>query len=162
MLKPMRWAIPLLTLFLAAPGLAQQPGEWETLPLEEWDQGVPGTVVHMAVESYATNANAALAANELAIVRITRAVGTLAGGGARVTVAGSTVRAEYMRMYPVSPQGGLVGQQPRITGFRAATRILLHTDRPEELGRAIDAAVGAGANRILAVPVGPGRRLQAL
>jgi uncharacterized protein YggE len=152
----------LFAAFLAAPAAAQQDPLWELMPMDEWEQAVPGTVAHLAIETYATNANAALSANQVSVARITQAVRMLIGAGARVTVANSVVRAEYQRMYPVSPQGGLVGQQPRITGFRAATRIIVQTERPEELGRAIDAAVGAGANRLLAVPVGARGRFQAL
>jgi uncharacterized protein YggE len=118
-------------LALAAASIVEATGEGElNLPPDE-------AVLSLGVTSEARTAKEALDDNAKTMAAV---LGTLARAG----FTGPDVTTRTVTLTPVMeyPQGGA----PRIVGYRATNAVQVKTREPASIGRALDAAVGAGAN----------------
>jgi uncharacterized protein YggE len=139
---------------------AEQPGIWiadasgalqEVAParrsfLRTQDLGPGATRLVLSVETFAESATGALSAGRLAVARVRQAVSS-----SGVAVAGITSEVAYVE--PRYRQRILAGswETPRRLGFDAAHVITLTAGSAARLGEVIDAAMGAGATRVIDV-----------
>jgi uncharacterized protein YggE len=93
-----------------------------------------------AIETRAENAAAATSSNADLTSRAIAAVREAAGASAELSTERFRVSPEYTRPDRDQP--------PRISAYAAVNALVVVLDAPGEVGRVIDAAVGAGANRI--------------
>jgi uncharacterized protein YggE len=138
--------IPLVALLLA-PGLAsaQQTQEQpRTITVNasgtverEPEQGV----VLFAVESEAANARAAADANAQKMVQLVAALRRAGLSDRHIRTVSYELRPEYTR----ENRGE---EPPRITKYRAINMVQATVDTVTRMGAVIDAAIGAGANRV--------------
>lgn len=96
--------------------------------------------VTFAIETRADNAAAATSSNADLTAAAIAAVREVAGEAAELSTRRFRVSPEYTR-----PDRDL---PPQISGYAAVNALVVVLESPEEVGRVIDAAVGAGANRI--------------
>ena len=104
----------------------------------------PGSVeVVLAVETFSRTATGALSAAELAVRRVGSAI-------SRTGVASSGTTSELAYLEPRLQERILAGswEKPRQLGYDAAYVVTVRVDRTA-VGRVVDAAVGAGATRVL-------------
>ncbi len=96
----------------------------------------------LAVESEATSAQAAAQANADAMTRVLAAL-------RQKGFSGANVRTLSLQLDPVYTQGGPNSQEPpRISGYRASNMVRIVIDSIARVGGVVDAAIGAGANRV--------------
>jgi uncharacterized protein YggE len=154
---PGRILAPLGVLLLtaAAPLAAQQPasapaprtirvsatGEARAQP----DQAY----LDFAVETAATTAKAASEENAKLMDRVVRALVAAGVPRERIETRNFTVYPEY-----TSPTPGERQDEPRIRGYRTSNMVTARVDDLKRVGALIDAALGAGANRVDAVRFG--------
>lgn len=100
-------------------------------------------VLTIAVETVGATAEEALAQNA---TRADAVIGALTGLGIPredIRTASFGLTPEYAR-----PERGAEQQEPRIVGYRAFNMLRVEVDDAGEVGAVIDAAAGAGSNRI--------------
>ncbi len=97
-----------------------------------------------SVESRAETAAQAGAANATVQTRVIAALRALGLEADQISTVGYSVQPEYK----YDPNGG---GRPRIVGYVARNTVRAELRRIDQVGRAIDAALGAGANRIAGV-----------
>lgn len=95
-------------------------------------------VVRLGVESTARTARAATAANAEAMTAV---VDALEGLG----IPSSAIRTESISLSPRYARGD---GEPTLTGYQATNRVSVRVDTIDRLGRVVDAAIAAGANRV--------------
>jgi len=137
------------------------PAEGRTLSLAQPMAGAPDTVatvevsaqgevevdpdrtrIAFAVETAASTAEEAAGENARIMERVHEALRALDDGSLRIETFGYAVRPRYRRPDPERRE------PPEIAGYRALNQVRVTVDRTEALGTLIDAAIGAGANRI--------------
>jgi len=74
---------------------------------------------------------------------MTRVIASLRQAG----LAGSSVRTQSLRLQPTYAQGQN-REAPRIIGYRAMNQVQATIDDISRVGRIVDAAINAGANRV--------------
>lgn len=118
--------------------------------LRDQDEAAGAVQVTLAVETFATSATGALSAAQLAVTRVRSA---LAASG----IASSGVTSELAYLEPRLKHRILAGswERPHRLGFDAGYLVSIRGARPQLLGRAVDAAVGAGATRVLSLSTQP-------
>ena len=131
-------------IWIAAPGGELQrvePARRSFLrDAERW----PGSVeVVLTVETFSRTATGALSAGELAVRRVGGAI-------SRAGIASTGFSSEVAYVEPRLQQRILAGswEKPRQLGYDAAYVVTVRVDRTA-VGRVVDAAVGAGATRVL-------------
>lgn len=97
-----------------------------------------------AVETRARTAAEAAAGNATTQTRVIAALRALGLDADQVTTVGYNVQPEYR----YDPNGG---GRPQVVGYVARNTVRAEMRRVDQVGRAIDAALGAGANRIAGV-----------
>jgi uncharacterized protein YggE len=139
------------TLFLvaASQALAQtparQPGE-RTLAVTgtgEISAAPDLAVVHLAVETEATDAAGAAQRNAALAERVLQAVRAALGERGKAFTAGYSIHPEYEQ-----PRPDQQVHEPRIRGYRASNEVRVEVRDLARVGGVIDAAIGAGANRV--------------
>lgn len=156
-----RLLLSVLALAAAAPPAAAQNAFPHRDPSAGSDQWTgpdarlgSDTRLLLAVESTASNATGALAANRLDTERVRHALAGLRVPGTIIQPGETFMEVDYERQGPIAPRAGLWVQEPRVVGYRAVTVLVVHTSAPQRLGLLIDTAIGAGANRLLDVQGG--------
>lgn len=107
-------------------------------------------VLLLAVENRADSARQAAAQNAERTQAVLRALEGLGLSGDRVRTAGYRLEPIYVHPdRPPRPQGGQQEPEgPRLVGYRATNTVQVTVDSLPRVGAAIDAAIGAGANRV--------------
>ncbi|CAN5832632.1 hypothetical protein BH23GEM7_BH23GEM7_00070 [soil metagenome] len=150
-------ALPMATLCLlfAAPAASQQRGErapsgmmWIEMPQVQSATSA-GVRIHLAVETAATSARGAIAANDLARTRVLRVLATMGIAAVEVEEIGLTLLPEYAPR-EIVPGRTVRGTQPRTVGFLAVRRLSLYARDAAHAALLIDLAQGAGASLIAA------------
>jgi uncharacterized protein len=100
-------------------------------------------VVQLAVETLAPTAGEAMTGNAATMDRVLAALRRLGVPEARIR----TTRIELHPRYETRRDG----TPPAIVGYQAANQVMVELDDLDLVGRVIDAAVGAGANRVTGV-----------
>jgi len=141
----------LSLLALAAPLAAQQPttGEPRTIRVSATGEArAQPDEAHLdfAVETVATTARAAGEENARLMERVIRALVAAGVPRASIETRNYTVYPEYATPMPDERQ-----EQPRIRGYRTSNLVTARTQDLARVGALIDAALGAGANRVDAV-----------
>lgn len=95
-----------------------------------------------------------------AIEAIGKAINALALPGEKQVQTGSIDLAPIYDPQPMDPMGRPTGQ-PRLSGYRASSTLQIRTADAKSIGVIIDAATGAGANRIFGVSFGLKEALRA-
>lgn len=98
--------------------------------------------IRFAVERQAATAAQAVAANAAAMDEALSAVRQALGGAGTLETSGYGLSPVYRQ--PPRDQGG----EPTIVAYRAVNHVEVTVNRVDDVGRILDAAVGAGANRI--------------
>jgi uncharacterized protein len=108
---------------------------------------VPSDVarVSFAVETHAKEAGSASAANAQDMSRVIAALKQADLPGLRVETFGYQLNPEYSTSPPQDPNGR---QTREIVGYAAVNNIRVTLTEVQSVGRAVDAAIGAGANRV--------------
>jgi uncharacterized protein YggE len=101
-------------------------------------------VLQLAVETEAPQADAAARRNAEVTERVLAAIRPLVGEDGDVGTAGYSLYPEYEP--PPEPERQAEG--PRIRGYRASNEVRVELRDLARVGRVIDAAIGAGANRV--------------
>jgi uncharacterized protein YggE len=103
--------------------------------------------IAFAVESTGATAAAAAADNRTRAQRVSAAVGTLVGDAGRLVTTGYRLTPIYEPPdgEPRRPRPGL---EAKIIGYRASNEVLVELRALPRAGELIDAAIGAGANRV--------------
>lgn len=154
MFTMLRIAVVLLGLVVSAcssgmaPAAAQEPAPDAQRTL---DVSAQATVtrppdrarVRLAVETVARTARAATTGNAEAMSAVLDA---LEGLG----IAPSTVQTESVSLAPRYDRGD-ADQEPTIVGYQAMNRVSVPVDDVDRVGAVVDAAVSAGANRVLGI-----------
>jgi uncharacterized protein len=102
-------------------------------------------VVQVSVESHSESAGGAGADNRVKQERVIQAVKAVGVADAQVRTLGYRVSPEFAQ-----PDRG---KAPRITGYRAANTIQVEVRSVDNVGKVIDAALGAGATSIGSVGI---------
>ena len=152
MTKKLTPHLMLAALALATPAAAQQAmpaphpatirvdasGEARAVPDQAW--------VDLGMETSAPTARAATDQNARAMQRVVAAL--LQAGVARTDI--QTHDFNLFPDYAQPPQGG----DPVLRGYRATNVVTVHTDRTDQVGGLLDAALAAGANRANSIRFG--------
>jgi len=138
-------ALALLALVpaCATAQASQTPGSPPTIRVEgtaSVEREPDRAILVLAVESEGATAQAASQANA---DLMTRVIASLRQEG----LAGSSVRTQSLRLQPTYSQGQN-RETPRITGYRAMNQVQATIDDIGRVGRIVDAAINAGANRV--------------
>lgn len=157
-------AAPALVLGLSAPLGAQQqpnPENPRTLTISATatvDRAPDQAVILLAVESEGTTARAAASANS---TRMDKVVAALRAAQIPATSI-RTISYELQPQYADQVRG----QPMRIASYRAMNQVQVTLDAIDKVGPTIDAALGAGSNRVSQLTFGikdaAGARLEAL
>ncbi len=153
-----RFAAILLGLLVSAcssaavPATAQDPDPAPERPYRTVDVSADATVlrapdravVRLGVESTARTAQGATAANAEAMTAV---VDALEGAG----IPPAAIRTEAISLSPRYERGG---GEPTIIGYQASNRVSVRVAAIDRLGRVVDAAIGAGANRVEGIEFG--------
>jgi uncharacterized protein YggE len=100
--------------------------------------------IDLAVEAAAATAQAAGEQNARTMERVISALVAAGVPRAEIETRNYSVYPEYA---PPSPRD-TIERQPRILGYRASNMVSVRTQDLTRVGRLIDAALGAGANRV--------------
>lgn len=142
----MRKLLCILPLLAAAPAAAQVPAAEQPRTLtvnaigtieREPEQGV----VVLAVESEASNAQAAATANAQRMAQLNAAL-------RRANIPERSIRTISYELRPEYSREDRGQAAPRITGYRAINMVQVTVDEVARLGSIIDVAIGSGANRV--------------
>lgn len=98
-------------------------------------------VILLAVESEASTAQAASAANAEKMTQLVAALRRAGLSERQIRTQSYELRPEYARQ----DRGG---EPPRIAGYRAVNMVQVTVDTVSRIGPVIDAAIGSGANRV--------------
>jgi uncharacterized protein YggE len=142
----MRQLAVLGLVFLPFTAAAQQPPAEQPRTLSVTGVGTverepEKAVVTLAVESEASTARDASERNAELMVAVVAAV---RGAG----IPERDIRTISYQLVPVYGRPPQDGTPPRIAGYRAMNMVLVNVDSIGRVGRVIDAAIGAGANRV--------------
>lgn len=96
--------------------------------------------IHLAVETTAGTAQEATRGNARAMTSVADALEGL-------DIPSSSIRTESISLSPRYQRGQNV-EEPTIVGYHAANRISVRVDDLDRVGPVVDAAIGAGANRV--------------
>jgi uncharacterized protein YggE len=96
-------------------------------------------MLHIAVESQGQSAAAAASSNAAKQTKVIDAVKAAGVAAAQIRTSGYNVFPEYAHGE---------GRAPRITGYRATNTVQVEIRAIADVGKVIDAALGAGANNI--------------
>jgi uncharacterized protein len=100
-------------------------------------------VLGVAVETEAVQAAEAARRNAEITEKVLQAVRPLLGEGGKATTAGYSLYPHYE-----SPSPGRQGDAPTIRGYRASNEVRVELRDLARVGRVVDAAIAAGANRV--------------
>lgn len=100
-------------------------------------------VVELAVETLAETARAATAGNAEAMTAVLEALESLGIERADIQTRAVSLTPRYDRRTS--------DEEPAIVGYQAMNRVAVPVADVDRVGRVIDAAVGAGANRVLGI-----------
>ena len=151
-------ALPLLVLLLATafaagdasaqePGRGMMPGTIRVTATGESRAAPDRAWIDFGVETSAPTSEAAAADNAQRMERIMTAL-------TRAGVPRADIQTRDYSIYPdyAPPPNGQ--GEPRLRGYRVSNIVSVQTDRPEGVGSLIDAALGAGANRMHGIRFG--------
>jgi uncharacterized protein len=148
--------VALVTLAGAAGAAAQQPAA-TTAPrvirvVGTGEVRVTPDLAHLdlAVETVAPTAQAAAEQNAAAMDRVIRALTAAGVARADLQTRGYQLFPEYAQQEMPMPRPEMTGE-PRIVGYRARNTLAVRTTDLARVGRLIDTALGAGANRMEAL-----------
>ena len=97
--------------------------------------------ISVAVETTATGAAEAVAANAQRSSKVAAALKAEIGTNDKITTTGYTLEPRY--------ESGKHGEtEPRITGYIARNAVQIETHKLDAVGKMIDSAISAGANRV--------------
>lgn len=96
--------------------------------------------LNLAIETHAATAQEAAGSNAALAQKVVKALTQKLAGKGKVWTGGYSLYPEYNEAKP--------GEKPAVTGYRADNSITVRTGEINKLGAFIDAAIGAGANRI--------------
>lgn len=118
--------------------------------LRDQDDDAGPVQVVLSIETFATSATGALSAARLAVTRVRSA---LSASG----IASSGVTSELAYLEPRLKHRILAGswESPQRLGFDAGYLVTVRGATPRLLGRAVDAAMGAGATQVLSLASQP-------
>ncbi|HET6231483.1 MAG TPA: SIMPL domain-containing protein [Longimicrobiaceae bacterium] len=97
-----------------------------------------------------TVAPTAKAASDQNAARMARVIAALVAAG----IARTDIQTRDYNVYPEYSQPGPAGGDPAIRGYHVNNTVSVKTDRIAQVGALIDAALGAGANRVNGVRFG--------
>jgi hypothetical protein len=138
----------LLLLALAVPPvLAQEKAAEQKRTIAVTGQGevkaVPDRVaISFAVETTAVRAGEAAAENAKRSTAVAAALKPLVGTDGTITTTRYTVEPRYENARPGEPR------EPKIAGYVARNEVQVESGQVDRVGALIDAATGAGANRV--------------
>ena len=132
-------AIASSTVTAQAVGQSQPPPAISVTAVGEFRVTPDRAMLHVAVESQGETAAAAASANA---ARQTKVIDAVKAAG----VAAAQIRTSGYNVFPEYAQGA--GRAPRITGYRATNMVQVEIRAIADVGKVIDAALGAGANNI--------------
>jgi uncharacterized protein len=139
----------LATVLLAGAADAQAPAEPpRTLTVQGVGQATATpdlAVVGLAVETEAAEASQAVAENARRTQQVIEALRGLMADEDRLTTTGYSLQPRY-RQPPPTPERPETG--PQIVGYQARNQVRVELHDLAQVGRAIDAATTAGANRV--------------
>lgn len=138
----------LIALFLPAAALAQDPTEPHTLTVSGTgtvERTPDRAVLRFAVENLAPTADAAARSNAAAMDAVITALRRIGLSDDQIRTVGYRLDPEYD--YSRDPGPRRPGED-HLIGFRARNTVLAMVDDVSRVGAAIDAAIGAGANRV--------------
>jgi uncharacterized protein YggE len=142
------WPLVISLLLLpAAPLVAAETPEQSRRTISVTGKGevkaVPDHVaVSFAVETTAPRAAEAAAENARRSAAVTSALRAALGSGATVTTTRYAIEPRYEAARPGE------SREPRITGYIVRNQVQVESGQVDRVGGLIDAAIGAGANRI--------------
>jgi uncharacterized protein YggE len=141
--------IPLCVILMALSSvvLAQEKPEHRTIAVTGQGevQATPDRAqVSFAVETTASKAADAAAENAKRSAAVVAAVKPLLSSGGSVGTARYTIEPRY----EPEVKGVSLGREPRITGYVVRNQVEVSEAPADKAGALIDAAVGAGANRV--------------
>lgn len=149
-------ATTLIALFLSALILGVGSGRLAAEPADENTIVVSGTgavsvvpdhaEIEVAVVSTAATAEAAIAANSAAVRKVLDRLAALGVGDGQTGTSRFDLAPQYARARASSPTRA---EAPRIVGYRVTNQLLVRDLPVGDVGRLLDALVGAGANRVL-------------
>lgn len=131
----------------AAPAVAPTPGSLQDTTLVTVTGNASVQVpsdrarIQVAVETEAASAEAASRANAEAMNRVLARVRPASGSGARIETTGYQLTPRYR-------QPSDRNAPPEIAGYRALNQVVVVLDEVDRVGGVLDAALGAGANRV--------------
>lgn len=102
--------------------------------------------IEVAVVSTAASAEAAIAANSAAVRKVLDRLAALGVGDGQTGTSRFDLAPQYARSRASSPTRA---EAPRIVGYRVTNQLLVRDLPVGDVGRLLDALVGAGANRVL-------------
>ena len=102
-------------------------------------------LIQVSVDSRGESAASAGAANRIKQGRVIEAVKAIGVASPQIRTAGYRVHPEF-----ANPERG---KAPKVTGYRASNTVQVEVRSIENIGRAIDAALGAGATNVNSVGV---------
>ncbi|MGH7458208.1 MAG: SIMPL domain-containing protein [Longimicrobiaceae bacterium] len=143
-----RFALCALFTLAAAPLAAQEQAHrypTDARTIQVTGAGEVRVAPDLALVSFAveTRAESAREAGEENARRMERVIRALVAAG----VDRTDLETSGYRVYPVYARPSR-GQEPRVEGYRVTNQVTLRTGQLDELGRYIDQALGAGANRM--------------
>lgn len=140
-----RTGLFLLGILMPACAAAQERVDSPTVSVDASatiERAPDRAVLVLAVESEAAEAQAASSANAETIGRVIAAL-------RQTGLTGPAVRTLSVRLMPVyAPASPDRQQAPRIVAYRAINTVQVTIDSIPRVGPVIDAAIGAGANRV--------------
>lgn len=141
-------SLTLATLFaLSAPAAAHDPHADDRRTLSVNGHGEVSiepdlVIVTVAVETTNEQANQAVAENAERSTAVAKAIKKLIGSDDQVGTTGYSLQPRYEHHKDAH------GQAPRITGYVVSNQVRVETHAIDRVGKVVDAAIGAGANRI--------------
>jgi len=148
--------VPALAVGLLLPACAARAQEPGAAPAPPRDRTITVTgtgvverepdqaVIMLAVETSAQTADAAARANAETMERVIAALRRLGLTQDRIRTVSYQLHPEYARDEPRPGQS----YEPRVVGYRAMNMVRVTLDEIARVGEVIDAALGAGANRV--------------
>ncbi len=135
-----------MVLWLALPAAvaAQEAEDPRTLTVSataEVEREPDQATLSLAVETEGETAAVAAQRNAEAMEAV---VAAIRGAG----IARDRIRTQGYQLHPVYARATREDVEPRITGYRALNTVRVEIDSIARVGRVIDAAIGAGANRV--------------
>lgn len=133
-------------IWIADAGGSLRPAQLASRSFLPQDSAEGAVQVVLSVESFAHSAEGALSAAQLAVTRVRAA---LSASG----IASANVTSELGYLEPRYRHRILAGswERPLRLGFDAGYVVSIRGARPASLGRAVDAAMGAGATQVLTI-----------